>query len=249
MTADDLVTADATTPAHAQACREVWDKNNFWNAGPYTPWRYKDAGAPPSLVFPGIGGGPSWGGTAVDPSLQYIFLASKDAPVTGWIQKNPKYAPGNTTEFPYVRVGGPAISAPLKDAGGVTIATLPCFKPPWSFLIAVNAKTGDFAWKVPLGVNEALPEGKRNVGSPGAGGPMTTAGGLVFVGATADHRFRAFDSRTGKELWSTQLDYNVTAIPMTYQGKNGKQYVAVVAASGRTQGSSNTESLITFSLP
>ena len=142
-----------------------------------------------------------------------------------------------------------APSAPLKDTAGKTIANLPCFKPPWSSLIAVDARTGDFAWKVPLGVNEALPEGKRNVGSPGAGGPMATAGGLVFVGATADSRFRAFDSKSGNELWSTRLDYSITAIPMTYQGKDGKQYVAVVAASGRSQGANNTESLVVFSLP
>src|SRR5205814_9386210 len=64
-----------------------------------------------------------------------------------------------------------APSAALKDAAGKTIANLPCFKPPWSSLIAVDAKTGDFAWKVPLGVNEALPEGKRNVGSPGGRRP------------------------------------------------------------------------------
>ena len=77
---------------------------------------------------------------------------------------------------------------------------------------------------------------------------MTTAGGLVFIGATSDNHFRAFDSKNGKELWSTKLDYNVTAIPMTYQGKNGKQYVAVVAASGRSQ-VANMESLVVFSLP
>ena len=249
MTADDLVTANDTTAEHAQACREVWEKNQFWNSGPYTPWRYKDAGSPPSLIFPGIGGGPSWGGTAVDPNLQYIFLATKDAPATGWIQKNPKYIPGSeATEFPYVRAGAPNITAPLKNENGGTVATLPCFKPPWSSLIAVNAKTGDFVWKVPLGINEALPEGKRNVGSPGAGGPMATAGGLLFIGATSDNHLRAFDSKNGKELWSTKLDYNVTAIPMTYQGKNGKQYVAVVAASGRSQ-VANMESLVVFSLP
>jgi quinoprotein glucose dehydrogenase len=79
--------------------------------------------------------------------------------------------------------------------------------------MAVNAATGEFVWRVPLGVNDAMPEGKRNVGSPGYGGPMVTAGGLVFIGATRDGRFRAFDSRTGKELWSTRFDYNVTAIP------------------------------------
>ena len=90
------------------------------------------------------------------------------------------------------------------------------------------------------------PEGKKNAGSPGFGGPMVTAGGLVFIGATRDRRFRAFDSKTGKELWSVRLDYNVTAIPMTYQGKDGKQYLAVVAATG---GQGNNESLLVWALP
>jgi outer membrane protein assembly factor BamB len=87
---------------------------------------------------------------------------------------------------------------------------------------------------VGLGVNDTIPEGMKQVGSPGYGGPIVTAGGLVFIGATRDRCFRAFDSRTGKELWSTQFDYNVTAIPITYLGRNGQQYVAVTAATNAT---------------
>jgi quinoprotein glucose dehydrogenase len=112
--------------------------------------------------------------------------------------------------------------------------------------MAVNAATGEFVWRVPLGVNDNMPEGKKNAGSPGFGGPMVTAGGLVFIGATRDRRFRAFDSKTGRELWSVGLDYNVTAIPITYQGRNGKQYVAVAAA---TNGQGTNESLLVFALP
>jgi quinoprotein glucose dehydrogenase len=249
MTADDLVTAADTTPEHAQACRELWDKTKFYNTGAYTPWKYKTEGNPPSLIYPGFTGGPSWGGTAVDTKLNYIFVNSKDAPATGWIQKNPKYQPGMdlAKEFPYTRVNGPAFSASVKDATGRTIGNWPCSKPPWARLVAINANTGDIAWQVPLGINETLPAGKQNVGSPGAGGPIVTAGGLLFIGATNDGRFRAFESKTGKELWSEKLDYNITAVPITYLGKNGKQYVAVVAAAGGARGGNN-ESLIVFAL-
>jgi quinoprotein glucose dehydrogenase len=249
MTADDLVTAADTTPEHAQACRELWDKTKFYNTGPYTPWKYKTEGNPPSLIYPGFTGGPSWGGTAVDPKSSLIFVNSKDAPATGWIQKNPKYQPGMdlAKEFPYTRTNGPPFNAPVKDATGRTIGNWPCSKPPWARLVAINAVTGDIAWQVPLGVNETLPEGKRNVGSPGAGGPIVTAGGLLFIGATNDGRFRAFDSKSGKELWSAKMEYNVTAIPMTYQGKDGKQYVGVVAAAGGVRGANN-ESLVVFRL-
>ena len=69
----------------------------------------------------------------------------------------------------------------------------------------MNANTGEIAWEVPLGLTEALPEGKRLTGNSGSAGPSVTAGGLVFVGATTDRRLRAFDARDGKELWSTQL--------------------------------------------
>jgi quinoprotein glucose dehydrogenase len=247
MTDKDLVTAEDTTPEHAQACRELWDRVKFRNDGPYTPWNYRPNGGPPSLIFPGVTGGVNWGGTATDPELGYIFVNSKDEPTTGWIAPNPRYnETTKDTEFPYVQQGGGAFSAEAHDKDGKSLGALPCFRPPWASLMAVNAATGEFVWRVPLGVNDNMPEGKKNAGSPGFGGPMVTKGGLVFIGATRDRRFRAFDSKTGKELWSVRLDYNVTAIPITYQGRNGKQYVAVVAA---TNGQGNNESLLVFALP
>ena len=88
-------------------------------------------------------------------------------------------------------------------------------------------------------MTESLPAGKQNTGGSGSAGPMVTGGGLVFVGATDDRRFRAFDSKTGKELWVTKLDAAGNANPITYQGKNGKQYVAIVA----------TNQVVVFALP
>jgi quinoprotein glucose dehydrogenase len=128
----------------------------------------------------------------------------------------------------------------------------PCQKPPWGAMIAVNANTGDVAWKVVLGVTDDLPEGKRNTGRYSMGGPITTAGGLVFIAATNDRRFRAFDSRTGKELWVTRLPINAHAVPMTYQGKDGKQYVAIAAGGNSALDNApppGSEALIVYSLP
>jgi quinoprotein glucose dehydrogenase len=125
-----------------------------------------------------------------------------------------------------------------KDANGREIM-LPCQRPPWSRLVAVNANTGEIAWQTTLGINENLPAGKQNVGGSGSAGPTVTAGGLVFVAATDDRRFRAFDSKTGKELWVTKLDASGNANPISYQAKNGKQYVAIVA----------TNQLVVFALP
>ena len=102
---------------------------------------------------------------------------------------------------------------------------------------------------LPLGVTDSLPEGKRNTGTQNSAGPIVTAGGLVFIGSTNDNRFRAFDSKTGKELWTEKLDYTATAVPMTYQGKNGKQYVAIVAAVGGTANAAKPKGLFVFALP
>jgi quinoprotein glucose dehydrogenase len=177
------------------------------------------------------------------------------------MDKNPKYTPGNADGLqPYTHTspqGLGGFNAIARDANGRTLGTWPCYKPPWGRLIAVNASTGDFAWEVPLGITESMPEGKQNTGAQSLAGPIATAGGLVFIGATSDSRFRAFDSKTGKELWVTKLDYTASAIPMTFQGKNGKQYVAIVAASGGAGGrggaaagaSVSGQGVVVFALP
>ena len=246
---DDIVTADDTTPAHAAACRERWDTVGYYNAGPYTPIRLQQEGTPPSLVFPGTGGGVNWNGTAYDPELGYIFVNSKDQPISGWMTENELYGPDVDDQVAYVREAGPPFEAPIFDADGERLGALPCFKPPWARLIAVEAATGDIAWEVPLGISELLPEGKQRVGSRNVGGPIVTAGGLVFVGATLDRRFRAFDARTGDELWSAAFEYNVEAVPITYAGNDGRQYVAAnvsAPAGGEPRGN---ERLVVFALP
>ncbi len=240
---EDIVTAEDTTPEHAKACQELYQKNGgFYNAGPFTPWLLHEDGAPPksTIQFPGGTGGVNWGGTATDPTTGFVYLQTHDGALTGWMEKRKEglnYGRGTEgSNQPYDRasVDGPGpyhgFSATVKDASGKTIGTWPCQKPPWARLIAVNANTGEIAWQTPLGLVEGLPEGKQNAGNAGSAGPMVTAGGLVFIGATNDHRFRAFDAQTGRELWVTNLARNANANPITYQGRDGKQYVAVVAS-------------------
>src|SRR5260370_879275 len=83
-------------------------------------------------------------------------------------------------------------------------------------------KAGEIAWRAPVGVTAELPEAKRRTGGVGLAGRIVTAGGLVFIGATDDARFRALDARSGKELWEAWLEYAANAVPITYRGKNGK---------------------------
>jgi glucose dehydrogenase len=248
----DMVRPEDTSAEHVKACQELWDKSGgFFNAGPFTPFMFHEEGAPPksTIQFPGGTGGVNWGGPAADPGTGYVFVNAHDTSLVGWIEKvRPGQNYGRGTEGskqPYdrgsVNGAGPyfTFSAPMRDENGRVIANLPCQRPPWARLVAVNANTGDVAWQVPLGVTDALPEGKRNTGGSGSAGPIATGGGVVIVGATNDRRIRAFDSKTGKELWVAPLPGVGNANPITYTGKNGKQYVAIVA----------TDSLQVFSLP
>jgi quinoprotein glucose dehydrogenase len=240
---EDLVTAADTTPEHAAACKALVERSGgFYNAGPFTPFLYHEEGKPPksSIIFPGATGGTNWGGMAVDPKDGYIFVYTQDQGQVGWTEKKRpgvEYSfdeHGSKLEYTRSAVDDPpgpfhTFSAPAKP-GDRAAGTWPCQKPPWGYLTAVNANTGEFAWRIPFGVTEEFGPERQNTGRAGGfAGPTATAGGLVFAGIVNDNRFRAIDSKTGKELWSAKLDAAANADPMTYQGKDGKQYVAIVS--------------------
>lgn len=125
----------------------------------------------------------------------------------------------------------------------------PCNEPPWGELIAVNANTGDIAWRVPLGAFEELEKKGLKTGTASLGGAITTAGDLAFIGATIDGYFRAFDVRDGRELWRAKLDAPGHAIPSTYLGRDGKQYVVIPAGGGGFLRSPTSDALVAFRLP
>ena len=115
--------------------------------------------------------------------------------------------------------------------------------------MAVDINTGKIAWRSTLGVTDDFPEGKQNTGRPGLGGAITTASGLTFVAATDDARFRGFETKTGKEVWTAKLPASGYATPVTYQAK-GKQFLAVVATGGSQVGAPLlSDSLVVYSLP
>ena len=129
---------------------------------------------------------------------------------------------------------------------------VPCTPPPFGTLVAIQLGTGRRLSEVPLGDMSALvkaPAGAvRGMGSPNLGGPIATAGGLVFVAATLDRQLRAFDIETGSELWSAPLPAGGKATPMTYLGADGRQYVAI-AAGGDGGGFGRDDALVVFALP
>ena len=257
---EDIVTAADTNEEHAKFCRDLAERSGgLYNVGPFTPYLYREDGAKPmtTILFPGSIGGVNWGGTASDPRTGYVFVNTLDEASIGWIEKTPAGQRGNgyrrnsivgpTSRFQWS--DGDPRSGNINNAGA---RAWPCQKPPWGQLVAVNANSGEVAWKVRLGITDELPEGKKNTGRLSMGGPIATAGGLVFIAATNDKRFRAFDSKTGKELWTAQLDMSAHAVPITYQGKNGKQYVAVVAGGASAIDDPEPpgkEALVVFALP
>ncbi len=126
----------------------------------------------------------------------------------------------------------------------------PAVAPPWGTLNAINLNTGEYAWKIPFGdYPELAAKGKQNTGTENYGGPIVTAGGLLFIGATNyDKKFRAFDKATGKLLWETTLPFAGNATPITYE-VNGRQYIAIAAGGGKDLRSKSGGVYVAFALP
>jgi glucose dehydrogenase len=207
-------------PDHERACRELFEKRNGGgNRGPFTP-----ASADGALVFPTTGGGANWTGATFDASHRYYIINTTDS--GGFRSIRPQESdPKGPTESPrlFDRESGGRNSASVNG--------LPCWQPPWGRLTAIDVNTGDIAWQVPFGSFEGVPAALATGGENCGGGPISTAGGLIFIGATRDRRFHAFDSSNGRELWSAQLEENALSVPITWRGNDGNQYVAIAAGS------------------
>lgn len=126
----------------------------------------------------------------------------------------------------------------------------PAIAPPWGTLSAIDLNTGEYAWSIPLGeYPELAAKGLKNTGSENYGGPIVTAGGLLFIGATNyDRKFRAFDKSTGKLLWEATLPYSGNATPATYE-IDGRQYVVIGAGGGKDSKSPSGGAYVAFALP
>jgi quinoprotein glucose dehydrogenase len=221
------------------------------NEGPFSS--YGSEGM--TVMFPGTIGGGNWGGMALNPQLGYLFVNISNLGTIGKLvptsPNSRRPAPPGLPPLPDVDYLNNVAYTRFQDKNG-----LPCQQPPWGELAAINVNTGDVAWKVPFGVVDALEEkGIKNTGTPNIGGPIATSTGLVFIGATRDKRFRAFDAKTGKVLWEAKLEAAAAATPITYRGKDGKQYV-VIAAGGPSDAGRGTEfegnfsqKLVAFALP
>ncbi len=217
---DEIATV---TPEHEKYCRALLAREG----GALTGGPYAQYGPKLRVIFPSWTGGNNWGGASYDPGLGYVFVNTKSL---ANFNKMVKAADGKS----YARVGPDDPPENMGDYFWDGTKRWPCQQPPWGELSAVNVNTGDIAWRVPLGSFEELDKlGVPKTGTPTTnGGSIATAGGLVFIGATIDGKFRAFDSRNGRELWVVDQSADANSIPITWQGKNGKQYVGIFAAGG-----------------
>jgi len=224
MTMADIATV---TPELEAECRKLIEGVQI--GGPYLPPGYKRL----RLAFPGNHGGVNWGGMSFNPQLGYLFVNTNEmGQLSGLRDRDPKGGGRAQAEGVGNRVHPDAPYESVPGGGRFKYQNLYCQQPPWGQLSAVDVNTGEFAWRVTLGVTDSLPPDKQNTGRPGNGGSIATAGGLVFVGATDDARFRAFDAKTGKELWTFKLGGAANATPSTYLGQDGRQYVVTVSTGG-----------------
>jgi glucose dehydrogenase/type 1 glutamine amidotransferase len=230
---------NALTPDHLAYCKDLWDRNGMYTNGPFTP-----PGTDGTMVtFPSTIGGGNWNGLSYDPTLGLVFTNVMNlGQVAKMVQGTDRS--GVTTWVRHAPWGGVVGRFWNPDT------KVPCSAPPFGELVAVNVNTGDIAWHVPIGFVEALKaKGFADTGALNIGGSIATASGLLFVGATIDSRFRAFDSKTGKLLWEATLDAPAHTVPMTFQGKDRRQYVVVAAGGGGYLTSTPGTKIVAFALP
>jgi len=224
-----------------------------WCAEKIKASRFGSIFIPPSiqgtLVYPSNVGGVNWGSTAYDPANHLLIMNTNRLPIfvrmipRGELDAARKGASDlDRLHGEFARQTGAPFAmfrTPLLSSMG-----LPCNAPPWGTVAAVDLFTGKKAWDVPLGTY--IP-GKKT-GTINLGGPMVTAGGLVFSAAGMDNKIRAFDAATGDELWSFELPAGGQATPMTYT-LNGKQYLVIAAGGHGKLGTRQGDSVLAFTLP
>jgi quinoprotein glucose dehydrogenase len=209
---------------------------------------------PPSLrgtiIFPGNAGGTNWGSVAFDPTQDLLFVnTSRVAHVVTLIPRDGLDAARKAT--PHLEIS-PMLGTPfgMRREPLLSPFMIPCNPPPWGTLAAIDTTTGKVRWEVTLGTTRDLAPVPLAIawGTPNMGGPIVTAGGVVFIGAAMDDYLRAFDAKTGAELWKGRLPAGGQATPMTYRA-GGKQYVVIAAGGHGRMTTTLGDAVVAFRVP
>lgn len=262
------VQGDFTAPAQPSSAMSFkpipLEERDMWGATPldqlycrirFRQLDYRGRYTPPSvngaIVYPGNFGTFNWGGVAVDPVRQVVVanpvylaflvtLIPREDDTTSYVSES---EPGFNENY-----GAPfaAMMRPFWSPLG-----LPCQAPPWGYVAAADLRTGAVIWQHRNGTVRDLSflPLPFEMGVPGIGGPIVTAGGVAFHSGTLDYYVRAFDVGTGKELWRDRLPAGGQATPMTYSGPDGRQYVVVVAGGHGSTGTKAGDWIIAYALP
>jgi quinoprotein glucose dehydrogenase len=208
---------------------------------------------PPSrqgtVVFPSLIGGANWGGAAVHAERGIAVINMSNLATVVQLVDRAEYdaaRPGPSSAGVWPQLGAPygVRQALLRSTSGA-----PCNPPPWGILAGVDVAAGEIRWRVPLGnIDRLMLPGGTPSGTANLGGPIITAGSIVFIAATSDNYLRAFDLETGRELWRVRLPAGGQATPMTYEA-GGRQFLVIAAGGHTLLGTSHGDQVIAFALP
>jgi len=250
-----LVSHAPVKPEHAWGLT-FWDRGRCRDR--IAALRSEGIYTPPSLqgtiLYPSYVGGTNWSSLAFDIERQWALVPLNHLPMVVTLipttDVRPMARSGNYPESEFALQSGTPYGMrrePLLSPWG-----LPCTPPPWGSLAAVDLREGTIKWQVPLGTTEDLAPffvPTRTLGTPNLGGPIVTAGGLVFIAAAMDDYLRAFDIETGKELWKGRLPAGGQATPMTYRaGPNQEQYIVIAAGGHGGLGTTRGDHVVAFRL-
>ena len=249
-----LVSHAAITPQDAWGLT-VWDRGSCRKQ--ISQYRSEGLFTPPSLqgsiLSPSSVGGVNWGSLAFDSERQLILAAVNHVPMVATLIPRDQFEPMRKSaryqSSEFARQAGTPYG--LRRELLASPFGLPCTAPPWGSLAAVDLRRNAIRWQVVLGSTRDrtpwfLPS--RTIGMPNMGGPIVTAGGLVFVAAATDNYLRAFDVDTGGELWKGRLPAGGQATPMTYESQ-GRQFVVIAAGGHGGLGTDRGDYVIAFALP
>lgn len=231
------------TPFDRRWCRNRLEK--YRSDGIYTPPSLEG-----SIMYPGNAGGSNWGGIAVDPGRQIAIANIMNAPWLITLFPAEEYAARRAAE-PGVEIA-PQRGTPYGMRRQIFLSPLglPCTAPPWGELVGVDLAAGEILWRTPFGTTRDVTPVPiaLEYGLPSLGGPLVTASGLILIGASYDDYLRAYDVKTGEELWKGRLPAGGQATPMTYR-VDGRQFVVVAAGGHERAGTTAGDHLVAFSLP